>query len=85
MEAKFDASGNTLFNYDYGCCVFTHIICDSKPQIPDGMPDPSVLLTPKFFANPRFPLNTSSAAPAPDPAAVSREERPENSPTTAGE
>ena len=85
MEAKFDASGDTLFNYDYGCCVFTHNICESKPQIPDGMSDPSVLLTPKFFAYPRSPLNTSSAAPAPDPAAVSREERPENSPTAARE
>ena len=85
MEAELDASGDTLFNYGYGCYVFTHNICGSKPQIPDGMPDPSVPLTPYFFANPRCPSITSSAAPAPDPAAVSREERPENSPTTAGE
>ena len=40
MEAEFDASSDTLFNYGYGCCVFTHNICGSKPQIPDGMPDP---------------------------------------------
>ena len=33
MEAEFDASGDTLFNYGYGCCVFTHNICGSKPQI----------------------------------------------------
>ena len=33
MEAEFDASGDTLFNYDYGCCVFTHNICGRKPQI----------------------------------------------------
>ena len=33
MEAEFDASGDTLFNYGYGCCVFTHNICRSKPQI----------------------------------------------------
>ena len=85
MEAEFDVSGDTLFNYGYGCCVFTHNICRSKPQIPDGMPDPSVPLTPEFFANPRCPPSTSSAIPAPDPATVSREERSENSPTAAGE
>ena len=76
MEVEFDASGDTLFNYGYGCCVFIHIICGSKPQIPDGMPDPSVSLIPEFFANSHFPPSTSFAAPAPDPAAVSKEERP---------
>ena len=85
MEAEFVASGDTLFNYGYGCCVFTHNICGSKPQIPDGMSDPSVPLTPEFFANPYCPPRTSSVAPAPDPATVSREERPENSPTAVGE
>ena len=85
MEAEFDASDDTLFNYGYGCCVFTHNICGSKLQIPDGMPDPLVSLTLEFFANPRCPPSTSSAAPAPDPAAVIREERLENSSTTAGE
>ena len=85
MEAEFDASGDTLFNYGYGCCVFTHNICESKPQIPDGMSDPSVPLTPEFFSNPRCPPSTSSATPASDPAAVSREERLENNPTAAGE
>ena len=33
MEVEFDASGDTLFNYGYGCCVFTHNICGSKPQM----------------------------------------------------
>ena len=42
MEAKFDASGDTLFNYGYGCYLFTHNICGSKPHILDGMSDPSV-------------------------------------------
>ena len=51
MEVKFDASGDTLFNYGYGCCVFMHNICGSKPQIPDGLPNPSVPLTQEFFAN----------------------------------
>ena len=85
MEAKFDASGDTLFNYGYGCCVFTHNICWSKPHISDGMSDPSVPLTPQFFANPRCPPSVSSAAPALDPAVVSKEEHPEISPTAAGE
>ena len=26
MEAEFDASNDVLFNYGYGCCVFTHNI-----------------------------------------------------------
>ena len=85
MEAEFDASGDTLFNYGYGCCVFTHNIRGSKPQIPDGMSDPSVPLTPEFFANPRCPPSTSSAAPTPVPAAVSKEEPPKNSPTAVEE
>ena len=49
------------------------------------MSDSSVPLTPEFFANPRCPPSTSSAAPIPDPAAVSREERQENSSTIVGE
>ena len=85
MEAEFDASDDTLFNYGYGCCAFTHNICGSKPQISDGMSDPSVPLTLKFFANPRCPPSPSSAVPALDLAAVSREESPENYPTVAGE
>ena len=51
VEAEFDASGDTLFNYCYGCYVFTHNICGSKPQIPDGMSDRLVPLTSEFFAN----------------------------------
>ena len=31
MEAVFDGSGDTLINYGYGCCVFTHNICGIKP------------------------------------------------------
>ena len=85
MEGEFEASGDTLFNYGYGCYVFTHNICGSKPQIPNGMPDLSVPLTLEFFANPRCPPSTLSAAPASDRAVVSREECPENSRTTTGE
>ena len=85
MEAEFDSSGDALFNYGYGCCVFTHNICGSKNQIPDGMQDPFVLLTPEFFANPRCPPGSSAAAPALDLVVVSREDRSENSPVAAGE
>ena len=55
MEAEFDSNGDALFNYGYGCCVFTHNYCWSKPQIPDGMSDPSVPLTLEFFAKPPLP------------------------------
>ena len=85
MEAEFDSSGDALFSYGDGCCVFTHNICGSKPYIPDGMPDPSVPLTSEFFANPRCPPSTSTAALASDPVTVSKEDRSENSPTAARE
>ena len=49
------------------------------------MPNPSVPLTPEFFANPCCLPSTSSVAPVPDPAAVSREDRPGNSPIAVGE
>ena len=80
MEAEFDSSGDALFNYGYGCCVFKYNICRSKPQIPDGMSDPSVPLTLEFFANPRCP---PSIVPTLDPAVGSKEKHPEISLTTA--
>ena len=30
MEAEFDSSSDTLFNYGYGCCAFTHNICKTR-------------------------------------------------------
>ena len=85
MEAEFDSSGDTLFNYGYGCCAFTHNICGSKPQILDGMPNPSVLLTAEFFTNPRCPPSLSAAASALDHIAVSGEDRSGNSLAMVGE
>ena len=85
MEAEFDSSGDTLFNYGYGYCAFTYNICGSKPLIPDGMSSPSVPLTTAFFANPRCPLGASAATFAWDLIAVSGENCSENSPTAAGE
>ena len=85
MKAEFDSSGDTLFNYGYGCCAFTHNICGSKPQIPEGMPNPSIPLTAEFFANPRYPPGASAAASSLDHIAVSGEDRSKNSPVAAGE
>ena len=85
MEAEFESSGDTLFNYGYGCYAFKYNICGSTPQIPDGMPNPSVPLTAEFFANPRCPPSVLATAFALDPIAVSGEDRSENSLAMAGE
>ena len=85
MEVEFDSSDDTLFNYGYDCCAFTQNICGSKPQIQDGMPNPSVPLTAEFFANPHCPPGALTAASALAPIAISGEERSENSPVAAGE
>ena len=52
MEEAFDAGFEVIFNYDYGCCAFTHNIYGSEPVIPDKMPDMSKPLPTKFFINP---------------------------------
>ena len=85
MEAEFASSGDALFNYGYGCCFFMHNICESKPQIPDGMPDPSISLTSEFFSNPRYPPSILSATPVLDSAVGIEKEHPETSPTAVGE
>ena len=85
MEAAFDSRCDTLFNYGYGCCAFAHDILGSKPEIPDGMLNPSVSLTTDFFANPRCPPGSSVVASSLDPVVVCGEDRSENSPSTAGE
>ena len=85
IEAEFDSSGDTLFNYGFRCCAFMYNICGSKPQISDGMPNPSVPLTTEFFANPRCPPSASVAASALNPIAVNVEDRLKNSPAAAEE
>ena len=85
MDVEFNSSGDTLFNYDYECCAFTHNICGRKPQIPDGMSNPSVPLMAEFFTNPRCSPGASAAASALALIVVSGEERSENSPVAAGE
>ena len=42
-----------IFNYGYGCCAFAHNICGSQPEVPNGMPDTSKLLSLEFFINAR--------------------------------
>ena len=84
MEAAFDSSGDTLFNYGYGCCAFAHNICGSKPEIPDGMPNPSIPLTVDFFANPCCPPGASATASSLDPAVISEGDRSVNNPSAAG-
>ena len=64
MEEEFDASGDVIFNYGYGCCVFAHNICGSEPMIPAGMPDTTKPLPPEFFINPRCPLSASFDLPS---------------------
>ena len=44
-----------IFNYGNGCCAFSHNICGSQPEVPDGMPDTSKPLSPEFFINPQCP------------------------------
>ena len=86
LEAEFDSSCDTLFNYGYGCCAFAHNICGSKPEIPVGMPNPSVPLTAEFFANPRCPSSTLTAASAPGSIVVIEEDSSAvNLPTTGEE
>ena len=85
MEAEFDSSGDTLFNYGYGCCAFAHNIRGSKPEIPDGMLNSSVPLTEDFFANPRYPPGSLATAASLDPVVISGEDRSVNSPSATGE
>ena len=85
MEAAFDSSSDTLFNYGYGCCAFAHDIRGSKPEIPDGMPNPSFPLTENFFANPRCPSGSTAVASSLDPVVIGGEDRSMNCPSAAGE
>ena len=71
MEEEFDASGDVIFNYGYGCCAFAHNICGSEPMILAGMHDTTKPLPPEFFINPRCPPSAPSDLLA---AATTRDE-----------
>ena len=73
MEEAFDAGFDVIFNHGYGCCAFAHNICGNEPVIPDGMPNKSKSLPPKFFINPRCPQGAALGVPTTDPDANVRE------------
>ena len=74
LEVEFDASGDVIFNYGYGCCAFAYDIHGSKPLIPARMPDASTTLTPDFFVNPRCPPGSSSVLAATNPIEITGED-----------
>ena len=56
MEEGYEKALEVIFVYGYECCMFKHNICESQPEVLDGMPDSSNLLPPEFFANLGWPL-----------------------------
>ena len=46
LEETYEKVFDLIFNYGYGCCAFTHNICESQPVVPNGMPDTSKPLPP---------------------------------------
>ena len=52
LEEAYEEGFDVIFNYGHDCCAFAHNICGSQPEVPDGMPDTSKPLSPKFFINP---------------------------------
>ena len=73
LEKDFDEGFEVIFNYGYGCCAFAHNICESKPVIPNGMPDTSKLLSSKFFINPWCPPTVAPGVHTTDPDVDVRE------------
>ena len=55
LREDFEEGFDVIFNNGYGCCAFTHNICGSQPEVPEGIPDTSKSLSPEFFINPRCP------------------------------
>ena len=64
LREAYKGGLDVIFNYGYGCCAFAHNICGSQPEVPDRMPDTSKPLSPKFFINPRCPLDIVPAEAA---------------------
>ena len=61
LREAYEEGFDVIFNYRYGCCDFTHNICGSQPEVPDGMPGTSKSLSKEFFINPRCPPGTTLA------------------------
>ena len=49
LREAYEEGFDVIFNYGYGCCAFTHNICGSQLEVPDGMPDTSKPLSLEFF------------------------------------
>ena len=64
LEEAYEDGFDVIFNYGYGCCAFAHNICESQPEVPDGMPDTSKPLSPEFFINPQCPPDAVPAKAA---------------------
>ena len=56
MKEDYHKALEVIFAYGYGCCAFKHNICGDKPEVPDGVPNSSDPLQPKFFVSPKCPL-----------------------------
>ena len=83
MEEDYQKSLEEIFAYGYGCYVFKHNICGDHPEVRKGVPDSSILLPLKFFANPRCPpvLATIEDTTAEGHLSESTQEPEENTPT----
>ena len=55
LREAYEEGFDVIFNYGYGCCAFAHNMRGRQPEVPDGIPDTSKSLSPKFFINPRCP------------------------------
>ena len=66
MREAYEEGFDVIFNYGYGCCAFAHNMRGRQPKVPDGIPDTSKSLSPKFFINPRCPqvLSLSKLRPS---------------------
>ena len=64
-QTEYQKALEVIFAYGYGCCVFKHIICGDRPEVPEGMPDSTDSLPPEFFVNPRcHPVQAATEATA---------------------
>ena len=64
LREAYEEGFDMIFNYRYGYRAFTHNICGSQPEVPDGMQDTSKTLSPEFFINPRCPQGVVPAEAA---------------------
>ena len=76
MEEDYQKALEVIFAYSYGYCVFKHNICWDHPEVPNSMPDSSILLPPEFFVNlrcPSIPAATEDTAIGAHPSEATKE------------